>query len=67
MPMITINDKEYDTDQLSDQAKQQLGAIQYIDRKLAELNNEAMILQTARNTYANALNESLPKGEGTDQ
>ena len=59
MPTITIDGKEYDSDQLSDEAKQQLGSIQFVDRKIAELQAEIAALQTARNAYAKALSDLL--------
>lgn len=63
MPMITIDGKEYDTDSLSDEAKAQLGSIQFVDRKIAELKAEVAAMQTARNAYGKALTELLGKEE----
>jgi hypothetical protein len=59
MPKITIDGKEYDTDQLSTEAKNQLISIQFTDRKIQELNLELAALQTARNAYAKALTDML--------
>ncbi|WP_045214341.1 DUF6447 family protein [Desulfonatronovibrio magnus] len=59
MPTITIDGKEYDSDTLSEEAKAQLGSIQFVDRKIAELQAEIAALQTARNAYAKALSETL--------
>jgi hypothetical protein len=67
MPKITIDGKEYDTDQLSTEAKNQLGSIQFVDRKIAERQAEIAALQTARNAYARALNDLLPQAEETRQ
>lgn len=61
MPKITIDGKEYDTDQLSTEAKNQLGSIQFVDKKLQELNLEQAAMQTARNAYAKALSDLLSK------
>jgi hypothetical protein len=61
MPTITIDGKEYDTDQFSDEARNQLISIQYVDKKLQELNLEQAAMQTARNAYAKALSELLGK------
>ncbi|WP_045214188.1 DUF6447 family protein [Desulfonatronovibrio magnus] len=61
MPTITIDGKEYDSDQLSEEAKQQLGSIQFVDKKIEELKNEIAVYQTARNGYARALSEMLDK------
>jgi hypothetical protein len=59
MPKITIDGKEYDTGQLSTEAKNQLISIQFTDRKIQELNLELAALQTARNAYAKALTDML--------
>jgi hypothetical protein len=61
MPKITIDGKEYDTDQLSDEARNQLISIQFVDRKVQELNLELAAYQTARNAYAKALSGILNK------
>ena len=64
MPNITIDGKEYDTDKLSDEARNQLISIQFVDRKIQELNLELAAYQTARNAYASALTDML-NTEGT--
>jgi len=61
MPIINIDGKEYDLDDLSKEAKAQIDSIVLCDRKLAELQSEAAIIQTARNAYVAALQELLPK------
>jgi len=63
MPTIKIDDKEYDLDQLSDEAKAQLASLQFVDSELQRLNNQAAVLQTARAAYSKALNEALPPHE----
>jgi len=63
MATITIDNTEYDLEQLSDNARAQLGSIQTVDQKLAELQAEAAILQTARTAYAAALKAELPSSE----
>ncbi len=60
MAKITINNVDYDTDKLSDNAKAQLVNIQYVDQELARLQAHTAALQTARMAYANALIEALP-------
>ena len=61
MATLTIDGKEYDTEQLSDAAKAQLTNVQLVDQKIAQLQQELAIMQTARNAYANALQAELPK------
>ncbi len=63
MPQITIDGKEYDTDTLTDEAKAQLISLQVCDRKIADLNAEAAILQTARNSYAASLRTILNEND----
>ncbi len=59
MPTITINDKQYDTDLLSNEAKDQLSSLQITDAEIQRLNIQLAIAQTARNAYARALTELL--------
>lgn len=60
MPNITIDNIDYDTDKLSDEAKAQLTSLQFCDQELARLQAQAAAIQTARMAYAKALNEALP-------
>ena len=61
MSTITIDDVAYAEGDLSNEAKEELGSMQICDQRLAELQNELRITQTARNAYANALRSLLPK------
>lgn len=63
MPNVTIDGKEYDLESLSDEAKNQLTSIQFVDRKIAELQAELAVCQTARNTYAKTLSDMLAKSQ----
>jgi len=51
MTTETIDDKEYDLDNLSGEAKNQLVSLQYIDQQLQKLNLETAILKMARLVY----------------
>ena len=59
MHIITIDDKEYDLDKLSEDAKAQLASLQFVDAELQRLTARIAVLQTARNAYSKALNEAL--------
>lgn len=48
MPIIKIDEKEYELDQLSDEAKAQLAMLQFVDAELQRLSAQTAILQTAR-------------------
>jgi len=59
MAKVTIDEKEYDTDDLTDEAKAQLGSFQFVENELARLDAQSAALQTARIAYARALKEAL--------
>ena len=59
MPTIKIDDKDYDLDQLSAEAKAQLGMVQFVDAELQRVNAQTAVLQTARVAYAKALSDAL--------
>ena len=61
MPTIKIYDKDYDFDTLSQEAKDQLTSLQFVDNELIRLNAQVAVNQTARIAYSNALKELLPK------
>ena len=56
---ITIDDKEYSLDSLSDNAKSQLANIQFVDQQIQQLNNEWAIADTARIGYQQALKREI--------
>lgn len=60
MAIIKIDDREYDTDTFTDEAKAQLQSLQFVDGELMRLNAQAAVFQTARVAYANALKTALP-------
>ena len=64
MATITIDDKEYDVDLLTEQAKAQLASIQFVDNELVRLNAQAAALQTARIAYSGELKKLLEAYEG---
>ena len=66
MPTIKIDDKEYDVASLSDEAKNQLASIQFVDSELARLQAKVAALQTARMAYSKALQAALPAIGGGD-
>ena len=58
---ITIDDKQYDLEKLSDEAKAQLLNIQFVDSQLLQLQNEWAVCDTARIGYENALKSDVSK------
>ena len=60
MPIIKIDNVDYDTDTLSNEAKAQLVSMQFCDQELQRLQLQTAAYQTARMAYAKALQASLP-------
>ena len=60
MPTIKIDNVDYDTDTLANEAKAQLISMQFCDQELARLQAQAAAYQTARQAYAKALQAALP-------
>jgi hypothetical protein len=67
MSTVTIDNIEYALDSLSDDAKAQFTSLQFVDQKLAQLEAEVAVYQTARIGYSNALNAALPKEGGKEK
>ncbi|UWR39435.1 DUF6447 family protein [Sulfitobacter sp. W074] len=61
--MISIDGKNYALDELTDEAKTQLGNIRAVEVELQRLEHQKAFAKTARNAYARALQEELAKVE----
>ena len=59
MPKITIDDIEYNTEDLSDNGKAQLASLQFLEAQMQKLNSEIAVYQTARNAYVSELKKEL--------
>ena len=58
---ITIDDVEYNLDELSEDAKSQINNIKFVDVRIQQLNNEWAVADTAKIGYTNALKNELTK------
>ena len=65
MSTITIDGTEHAEEALSKEAKAELVSMQVCDQRIATLQTDLAIAQTARNAYANALKSLLPKAEAS--
>jgi hypothetical protein len=61
MPKITVDEIEYNTEDLSDNGKAQLASLQFLETQLAKLQGEIAVYQTAKNAYMSALKVELEK------
>lgn len=59
--VITIADKEYNLNELSDNAKALINNVRIVDREVASLEQKLAINKTARAAYISALQAELAK------
>jgi hypothetical protein len=63
MPKITIDEIEYNTEDLSDNGKAQLASLQFLEVQMNKIKSEIAVYQTARNTYIAKLKSELEAEE----
>ncbi len=56
---IQIDDKEYDGDTLSETGKSHLSMLNYVSKRVQELNHHRALLLTARNSYVVTLKQEM--------
>lgn len=59
MARITIDGTEYDTDQMSEQARAQIASLQFVQAELQRLEAMIAVCKTAEAGYAKALQQEL--------
>ena len=59
MSKITIDNEEYETDDLSDEANAQIQSLLFVTNELTRLEAKTAALQTARGAYSQALQNAL--------
>lgn len=55
MSIVTIDGKEFETDNMSEEQTNQLRSINFVDQEIVRLEMSLAVARTARNAYANAL------------
>lgn len=59
MPKIKVDDLEYNTEDMSEEALAQIQSLQFLETQLAQLRQEIAVCQTAQRTYAAALKTDI--------
>lgn len=62
MAKVTVEGVEYETENMTDNAKAQLASLQFLEAHIQQIQNEIAIYQTARQTYGKALKKTLEAG-----
>ncbi len=60
MPTVKINDKDYDFDSLSDDAKSNLASLQFVQSELKRLEAKVAVFKTSEAASARALKGFIP-------
>ncbi|WP_120505314.1 DUF6447 family protein [Sulfitobacter mediterraneus] len=63
---LTVDGKEYDPATISDNAKNIIANVQFVDRELARLRMQNAALQTARQAYVTGLKTELEGGNADE-
>ena len=61
MPKITVDNVEFNTEDLTDNGKSQVASLQFVDAQIKKLKAELAVYQTAKVAYTNALKAELDK------
>tara|TARA_Y100000994_G_C15553507_1_gene385134 strand:+ start:598 stop:783 length:186 start_codon:yes stop_codon:yes gene_type:complete len=59
MATITVDGTEYDSEKLSDEAKNQVISLQFVKNEIARLQAQLAVYKTAEVGYVNALKDNL--------
>ncbi len=59
MAKITIDEKEYETDDLTDTAKANLASLQFVRSEINRLNGKMAVYKTAEISYSKAIKDEL--------
>lgn len=65
MPKITIDNIEYNTEDLTENGKAQLASLQFLEAQMNKIKAEIAVYQTARISYVSALKLELEKSQAT--
>jgi len=58
---VSIDGKDYVLDELSNEAKEQIASLQFVEQQIQQLQNEWAISDTARIGYSNAIKKEVEK------
>ena len=61
MSKITIDEKEYDLSEATENVKVQVANVEFVDEMIIQKNNELQVAETAKIGYLRALKRELAK------
>ena len=63
MPKITVDEVEYNTEDLTETGKATLASLQFLDSQMQKISNEIAVYRTARISYIAALRAEIKKSD----
>ena len=63
MPKITVDEVEYNTEDLTETGKATLASLQFLDSQMQKMRNEMSIYRTAQISYIAALKAEIEKSD----
>ena len=63
MPHITVDDVEYNTEDLTENGKAQLASLQFLEVQMKKLQAEIAVYQTAKSAYVAELKNEIEKSQ----
>ena len=63
MPHITVDDVEYNTEDLTENGKAQLASLQFLEVQMKKLQAEIAVYQTAKSAYVAELKIEIEKSQ----
>lgn len=60
MPKIKINEKEFDIENLSDEAKGHIASLQFVQNEIKMMTARIAVYKTAEKNYLRALQDAIP-------
>lgn len=58
---VTVDGVTFKLSELSDEAREQVANLQFVDAQMAELQAKLAVFQTARNAYQTVLQQLVPR------
>ena len=59
MPKITLDDLEFNTEDLSENGKRQVASLQFLESQLRKIHKELSVYQTARSVHIAVLKSEI--------
>mgnify|MGYP005651043645 FL=1 len=63
MPKVTVDEIEYNTEDLTETGRATLASLQFLEGQMIKMRNEMAVYRTAQNSYVAALKAEIEKSD----